>query len=157
MPPQTRSPFPSSARSAVWYQVVQALRGDPVLKHAVDTWQVWDGTEEATVVPTEENLPLLRMTPAGGWQKWLDENAQQCSMDLKIEIGVEGTDITQLFDFWSQVEVALFTGNTLLNQLYVNGAIQKTITSPAMTPRMFGEKAGLAAEGTLTILMRINS
>jgi hypothetical protein len=157
MPPQRRSPFPQSARSAIWNQIVAALRNDPVLHMAVDTWQLWDGSEEATVEPTEENLPLLRMTPSGGTQKWLDENAQQCTMNLTIDIGVEGTTITDVFDFWSQVEVALFTGNAVLERLYTNGAIQKTITSPAITPRMFGAKAGLAAQGVLTILMRINS
>lgn len=157
MPPLARSVFPASARSSVWMAVVAALQSDQVLHQAVDTWQVWSGSEEDTAEPTDNNLPLLRMTPAGGTQSWLDENTQQCRWNFEIEIGVEGTVITDLFDFWSQVEVALFTGNTVLNTLVTYGGIQKTITAPAVAPRMFGEKAGLAAKGVLTILMRINS
>jgi hypothetical protein len=155
MPPAAPTLFPTSARSQVWTTIISTLQSDPVLHQAVDTWQVWDGSEEATTEPTEANLPLFRMEPASATQKWADEQTHNCLMTFKISIGVAGTDITDLFDFWSAVEVALFTGNTLLDALIPFGVIQKTITGPAITPRLFGQKAGLAAEAALSVLMRI--
>jgi hypothetical protein len=156
-PPAKRCPFPQSTRSQVWLALCQSLQGDPVLHGAVDTWQLWDGSEDSTMEPTEENLPLFRMTPVSGNQRWLDENAQECVMLLKVECGVEGLVLTDILDYWAAIEAALFTGNILLNILYPFQVIQKTITTPAVGIKMFGAKSGLAAEGVLTIRMRINS
>ncbi len=157
MPPLDRSVFPDSARSKVWRTVVGALKSDPTLQSAVDTWQTLDNSAESLMTPTEENLPLVRITPAGGGQGWLDENAQQSDLLIKIEIGVPDCDTTFLFDMWSYLESVLFNGNTLLNALEPFGVIEKVITSPAFLPRLFGGKAGLAGEGILRIKMRINS
>ena len=102
MPPLQRSIFPLTQRSQVWTTIVDALQLDPVLHSAVDTWQVWDGSEVSMMEPTEENLPLLRMTPNGGSQRWLDENSQECTWNLDIEIGVLGMDAPTLLDFWAR-------------------------------------------------------
>jgi hypothetical protein len=155
MPPQSPALFQTSNRSNIWNLLVQTLKTDPVLKNAVDTWQVYDGSEEATSEPTEEDLPLLRMTPSGGPMKWLDESDHQNDWRIKLSIGVEGTRFTDLADMWSQVEVALFNGNTLLNALIPFGVIQKTLSEAAIEPRLFGQKSGLAGEGLLIIRMRI--
>jgi len=157
MPSIKSSPFPLTARSQVWTTLIAWLQADNVLHQAVDTWQVWSGRESDTAVPTEEDLPLVRLTPAPGSQVWLDENTQQCNWPIKVEIGIEGTDLTHLLNFWGAIETALFTGNNLLNALIPFGVIQKTITTPSLAPKMFGEKSGLAGEGVLLLKMRIAS
>ena len=157
MPPLARSPFPPSSMSQVWLAVVAALQTDPILRSAVDTWQVWSNKEIDTAEPTDEDLPIVRITPAGGQGMWLDEGAHQLTWNIKIEIGCEGTDITNVLDFWQAIFTPLFNGNILLNTLYPYGVIQKTMSTAGVTPRMFGEKTGLGSEGLLTIKMRINS
>ena len=159
MPPNT-NPFPTTTRSQVWTTIVHWLKTDPILASRVDTWQTWDGSDDSLIEPTDENLPFLRMTLDAAGQKWLDEQTQQCTFAIAIDIGVDGTDITALLDMWGAVEAALFTTgpvNALLGALEPFQVIQKTITAPAIKPRLFGEATGLAARGVLTILMRINS
>jgi hypothetical protein len=152
-----KSPFPECMPTKVWRQIIRSLRSDPVLKRGVDTWQIWSGEEEDTAEPTESNLPLLRITSGNIQGQWNDENSHQYTWQIKIEIGVEGTDETHLLDFWDAIRAALFTGNTVLNALYPYGVIQKTITGAGAAPRMFGQQAGLASEGALTIKMRVDS
>jgi hypothetical protein len=142
----------------VWGNVIAWLKKDPVLHGGVDTWQIWDGSSESTDAPTEENLPLIRITPANGIGRWLDENAHELTLGMTLYLAVEGTDITLLFDFWAAVMAALFTGNTLLNQLYAYQVISKTMTAPTFSdPQLWGEKAAMASAATLQIRMRVNS
>ncbi len=134
-----------------------ALETDPVLQSAVDTFQFWSGDPSDVATNTDENMPLLRMTPMSGQSGWLDENAHQFRWPLKIELGVNGTDVRLMFDFWDAIRRALFTGNTLLNQLYAFQVIQKTLTSPAVEPHLWGATSGLSAVAMLTILLRLDT
>lgn len=157
MPGPRINPFPQTTRTKVWDKLCNVLTNDPVLKSAVDTWQLWLGREEDLLEPSDEDMPFFRMTPASGPQGWLDEATHQFRWPIKINLGITSTDVRTMFDFWGAVETALFTDNVVLNQLYPFGVIQKTISSPAVEPRMWGEASGLAAEGHLSILMRITS
>jgi hypothetical protein len=158
LPPLPQRPFPTSSLTQVWSTVIGWLKRDPILHAAVDTWQVWDGSSESTDAPTEESLPLIRITPATGGGFWLDENSHELTLSMTIYLAVEGTDITLIFDFWMAVMVALFTGNTLLNQLYAFSVISKTMTAPAFSPpRPWGEKAAIDSTATLQVRMRVNS
>lgn len=157
MPGPRTSPFPVGNPSQVWDQLVLALRTDPVLHRAVDTWQVFDGSSEDLLEPTGEDLPLLRLEPSPGSGRWLDENASEFTIPIKFTLAVQGTDIRVLWDFWDAVRAALFTGNTVLNAMYAFGVIQKTMTAPACEGRRFGEASGLAGTGVIQIKMRVNS
>jgi len=151
------NPFPASTRSKVWDQLCLSLTTDPVLSTRVATWQLWTGSEEDLDEPTDEGVPLLRLTPAAGQQGWLDEGTHQFRWPIKLTLGVAGTDVRVMLDYWGAIETALFTDNTVLNLLYPFGVIQKAISSPAVEPRLWGEASGLAAEGHLSILMRITT
>jgi hypothetical protein len=157
MPLLKKSPFPSCAESSVWLAIVNALQTDPILKSAVDTWQVWSNREQDTAEPTEENLPLCRVTSGNVSSRWLDESCHESDWQIEIEIGVEGCDQTHILDFWAAIVRALFTGNTLLNKLVPFGVIQKSIVAAAASPRMFGQKSGLAAKGALLVKMRVTT
>jgi hypothetical protein len=156
MPPQT-NPFPQGTLSQVWDLLVTALETDPVLQTTVSLFQTYRGETDDLLEPTDEDLPLFRMTPMPATSGWLDENAHQVKIPIKIELGISGTDVRTMFDFWECLRRALFTGNTVLNLLYPLQVIQKTLTTPAVAPRLFGEAAGIGAECILTILMRVDS
>ncbi len=157
MGPPTNNPFPQGTLSQIWDVVRVALQTDPVLQSAVDTMQFWQGDENDLVEPTDENLPFLRMTPMVGQSKWLDENAHQFNWPIKLELGVAGTDCRVMFDYWEAIRRALFTGNTLLNTLYPFQVIQKTLTSPATEPHLWGDASGLSAVAILQILLRLDT
>lgn len=157
MPGPRSNPFPKSTRTQVWEQLVASLKGDPVLSTRVDTWQFWTGKEEDLEEPSDEDMPFLRMTPATGQQGWLDESTHQFRWPIKLTLGVSGTDVRVMLDFWGAIETALFTGNTVLNLLYPLGVIQKTISSPSVEPHLWGEASGLLATGMMSILMRITT
>jgi hypothetical protein len=156
MPPLA-NPFPQTTRSQVWDTLIAYLKADPVLSPRVDTWQTWDGSDDSIAEPTDEDLPFVRITPRTGQQKWLDENAQGYRFAIDFDLGIGGTDIRAAFDFWGAFESCLFNGNFLLDQLYAFQVIQKTVTAPNFTPRLFGEASGIAVKVTLEIYMRINS
>jgi hypothetical protein len=157
MPGPRTNPFPKSTRTQVWEQLCLSLTTDPVLQSAVDTWQLWLGKEEDLLEPTDEDMPVLRMTPVSGQSGWLDESTHQFRWPLKLTLGVSGTDVRVMLDFWGAIEMALFTDNTVLELLYPFSVIQKTISSPSVEPKLWGDASGLMAEGVLTILMRITS
>lgn len=155
--PPYSSPFPQSSPSAVWDILVGALRSDPILNRAVDTWQVMRGSEEDLLEPTDEDLPLLRLEPVLGSGRWLDENATEYTIPIRVTLGVAGTDVRVLWDFWDAVRNALFNGNTVLDSMYTQGVIQKTLSAPATEGRLFGEASGYAGIGMLNIKMRVNT
>ncbi len=155
-PPQD-NPFPQGTLSQIWDALVLALSTDPVLQSAVDTMQFWSGDPSDLNVNTDENMPLLRMTPMSGQSSWLDEGAHQFRWPLKLELGITGTDVRVMMDYWECIRRALFTGNTLLNQLYAFQVIQKTLTSPAVEPHLWGATSGLSATAILSILLRLDS
>ncbi len=157
MGPPVDNPFPQGTLSQIWDVVSLALTTDPVLQSAVDTFQMWSGDPGDIATNTDENMPLLRMTPMTGPSGWLDENAHQFRWNLKLELGVLGTDVRVMFDFWDAIRRALFTGNTLLNALYPFQVIQKTLTSPATEPHLWGDASGLSAVAMLTILLRLDT
>jgi hypothetical protein len=156
MPPQT-NPFPRSRLSDVFDVIANALQADPVLARAVNVWQIWDGSDESLAEPSDADMPFLRMTPDTGASSWLDENAHQLRWPIRFELGVSGTDVRQLIDFWDCLRVALFTGNTVLKLLYPYQVVQKTLTSPATKPQLWGEATGLMGVATLSILLRLDS
>lgn len=156
MPP-THNPWPQGTVSQVWDALCLALQTDPVLQSGVDTWQLWRDSPDDLIEPTDEDLPLFRMTPMPSSSGWLDENAHQLRIPIKIELGISGTDIRVMFDYWEALRRALFTGNTVLNILYEFQVIQKTLSTPAVAPRLFGESSGIGAECLLTVLMRVDS
>jgi hypothetical protein len=157
MPPRS-NPFPTSTLSQVWTTIVRALRSDPVLGSRVDSWCVFDGSDDDLAEPTDEDMPHLRLEPVAGQGGWLDENAHKVVVPIKLTLGVAGTDVTALFDFWDAIRAALFTGNAVLQKLYPLGVIQKTLTLPATEARRWGDGAlGLSAVGTLLITMRVDS
>lgn len=157
MPGPRSNRFPKSTRTQVWEQLVLSLTTDPVLHSAVDTWQLWLGKEADLLEPTDEGMPLFRMTPVAGPAGWLDETTHQFRWPIQIVLGVSGTDVRVMLDYWAAVEAALFTGNAVLNALYAYNVIQKTISSPAVEPRPWGEASGLVATGQINILMRITT
>ena len=152
-----KSPFAPSKPSQVWDVLVGALQSDPTLKRAVDTWQVLDGRQEDTMAPGDEDMPLLRLEPVTGQGSWLDENAHQLIIPVKFTLGIVGTDVRILWDFWDAVRSALFTGNSVLNDMYKLGVIQKTISTPATAAALWGEASGLSGTGVITIKMRVDS
>ncbi len=102
-------------------------------------------------------MPLLVITPDAGPSGWLDENAHKFLWTLRIELGINGTDVRIMMDYWECIRRALFTGNALLNQLYPFEVIQKTLTTPATKPVLWGQTSGISATCTLAILLRLHS
>jgi hypothetical protein len=152
-----RSPFPASNPSKVWDVLVDALRRDPVLKSAVDTWQVLDGSEADLLEPSDEDMPLLRLEPTAGQGMWLDESSHQYTIPIRFTLGVASTDVRILWDFWDALRAALFTGNAVLHAMYAFSVVQKTISTPVAQARRWGDNAGLSGTGTITIKMRVDS
>ncbi len=155
-PPQD-NPFPQGTLSQIWDVIATALQTDPVLQSAVNTMQFWSGDPADLAEPSDENMPFLRMTPMVGQSSWLDENAHQFRWPLKIELGIIGTDVRIMMDYWECLRRALFTGNTVLYQLYPFEVIQKTLTSPAVEPHLWGDASGLSATAMLSILLRLHT
>ena len=93
------------------------------------TWFIWEGDPKKDTREIDwGDLPAIRISPADGPMGWLDEVSHELQLNIKLEIAVGSTDITQLFDAWAAVHSSLFTGNTLLGQLESYQVIQKTMT-----------------------------
>ena len=155
-PPQT-NPFPTSPLSQIWDTVIDALQNDPTLHSAVNTWQVNRGDVDDLQLATDEDMPLFIMMPMSGQSQWLDEKAHQFRWPIRIQLGVLGTDARVMMDYWYAVHRALFTENTVLYTLYPFEVIQKSFTSPAVEPHLWGAVSGLSATAMLSILLRLHS
>jgi hypothetical protein len=156
MPP-SENPFPTSTRSQIWTYLCDVLENDPTLKSAVNLFQLWQGRDEDLAEPCDEDCPVLRMTPVSSPGQWLDESTHSYRWTLKIDLGVIGTDVRTVMDFWAAVESALFTGNTVLDALVPYGLIQKTLSAAAFEPHLFGDAAGIRSTGSLTLHIRVDS
>jgi hypothetical protein len=156
MPPQS-SRFKTSNLSRIWTTLTRSMRDDPTLRACVDSWCLFDGSDDDLMEPSEADCPHLRLEPVAGSGGWYDENSHMLNVPIKLTLGVTGTDFTAILDFWDAVRVALFTGNTLLNKLSPYGLVSKTLTVPAVGVATWGEASGLSAVGMLLLKIRVDS
>jgi hypothetical protein len=100
--------FPNSARSTAWTTAIAILKGNPVLQREVATWRVWSGLPSDIEPFSVDQAPWLKITPHPDEMGFLTNQDHKANFLLNVELGVGGTDVTDIMDFWSAVEASFY-------------------------------------------------
>ena len=130
-----------------------------MLSGAVRTWQFWRGdvTDPAPGALGVGALPAVRLMSTAAPGKWMDENSHSFQWPIRVDLDACGSDGRVALDFWEAFKNALFTGNTVLNQMIALKGIQKTLSTAAIEPRRYTDGSGFRASGVLTLLVYMDT
>lgn len=154
---------PASSRRLVFRKLIGVLQADKVLKRAVKSWHVFDGSDAAgdTEPFAEGELPAVRILPFGQGASPETPVSQSSPLGIRLELAVDGYNVDDILDLWGAFEAALFPGDgarTLLSTLreVATGVNQVNLTQPAITVNAQGLPEGvMAAAGTISVLMTV--
>jgi hypothetical protein len=153
--PVKSSPFPESEFTRLWKAVVLRLSTSPYLNRVKGS-ELWEGGAASTDPFALDELPALRVTPAGGAFTWADECRFQGPLILEIRYAVRGSRASDLFDFWQAVARSLSPTNEFMDILYPLGCYNVTMSAPALRPKLICDGQAIEAEGHITLLTNVS-
>lgn len=153
--PLPPSPFPEAQLTKVWNFIIREISRSPHLTK-VKPFQAWQGGAASVEAFAFDELPALRITPAGGDWRWADECRFDGPFILEVRIAVKGTRASDLIDFWAVVTQAIRPSNELMDRLQPLGPYKITPTAPALRPKLICEGQGIESNGHITILTNVD-
>lgn len=103
-----RLDLPPSPRRLVFRRIVLQLRNDPILKRLPLTVLAWEGRPDDGRDLTLAEAPIIRLTPSFGPDTWAFPDAMKGTMFIDTDIGLPGTDVGDMLDFWVAMMRALY-------------------------------------------------
>lgn len=101
-------PFPKSTTSKAYETAISILKNDPILSREVKTFSHWSGSPSDIQDFSVGQSPWLNVTPHAQKSEFFDNKSHKEHLLLEVQLGVEGTDATQIMDFWGAIEKAFF-------------------------------------------------
>lgn len=153
--------LPRGNRAKVFLRIVQQLKTDPVLSTVVKSWDVWDGQGADQMPDNIMSCPYIKLLPRLGQVDWYSPDAQFGSMEIQIQMGVEGFDALDCLDLWDAFERAIYPFDDRAKQLDFEQQLrddgcetgQITFSTPATIQQM--ETANVGIHFTLIGTMRV--
>lgn len=99
----------------VYETVIEWLRTDPQLKRFVSAerqWRTWSGQPRDIEMPSENEMPAIRLTPKGDMMMWHSTGGSgpkhEFHMQIRIETWVKGTNARDSMELWEAIQDSLF-------------------------------------------------
>jgi hypothetical protein len=151
--------LPDDNRTLVYRAIVEKLRLDGLLSTYVATWITWDGDANDSRDLTQQEAPIIRLTPQMDIGDWIYETTQYFELVIEVEALIPGLGVDELMNLQGAIENALYTPwdrdtsvafSTYLMQIGANSGIIgfRALNDPDVRSRKDGSWLG---KGQITI------
>jgi hypothetical protein len=154
-------------RTFAWKGFVAILANDPRLKAAGVEWHSWTGKPDDAAEPSGVSpstpIPIwIRLTPEPDSAAWGPVQTTVSPMLIKVEIAVNGTDVTDSMSVWRAIEHALYgkPGDAVgqaaaLAAVHGAGISSVDVIKPAWGNKVADEVNRQRSEGWLRLLVYV--
>jgi len=116
--PNIDLPLTDSIETLIYRVITTKLSNDPVLTRVVRTMHLYLGSRsDSEPVGDVNSLPYLLVYPGPNPSDTATERHSESTMIVTFEIGINGTNASDLLNLWSAIRVCLFPGDGSMKAL----------------------------------------